>query len=132
MTIGAICCIVFGAIIAIVGVILGAVIISEGDNGPGIGTIIVAIVLALLFIVSPIIYMNTETGQRALKDQESNFNGGISRTVTVYDVNGQVLEQYSGTFDIETNNTDYIIFDDENNKRHMIFYKTGTITVNEN
>ena len=36
------------------------------------------------------------------KDQQSNLSGGIDRTVSVYDVNGQLIKEYSGKFDIET------------------------------
>ena len=74
--------------------------------------------------------MNTEAGARALKDQQSNFNAGIERVVKVYDVNGELIEQYEGRFDVETTSS-YVLFDDENNKRHMIYYTTGTIIIDE-
>lgn len=79
-------------------------------------------------------YENTASGQRALKDQESNFENGAERVVTVYDVNGEIIKQYDGRFDVETGNLDnapYILFDDENGKRHIIYYTTGTVTIDE-
>ena len=79
-------------------------------------------------------YENTASGQRAFKDQESNFENGTERVVTVYDVNGEIIKQYDGRFDVETGNVDnapYILFDDENGKRHIIYYTTGTVTINE-
>ena len=79
-------------------------------------------------------YENTASGQRAFKDQESNFENGTERVVTVYDVNGEIIKQYDGRFDVETGNVDnapYILFDDENGKRHIIYYTTGTVTIDE-
>lgn len=79
-------------------------------------------------------YENTASGQRAFKDQESNFENGTERVVTVYDINGEVIKQYDGRFDVETGNVDnapYILFDDENGKRHIIYYTTGTVTIDE-
>ena len=74
---------------------------------------------------------NSESGRRALKDQQSNLSGGIERTVSVYDVNGQLIKEYSGKFDIETDRESYILFDDEDGNRHMIYYTTVTIIVDE-
>lgn len=74
---------------------------------------------------------NSESGRRALRDQESNLNGGIERIVSVYDINGNLIKEYSGRFDIETDRESYILFDDENGVRHMIYYTTGTIIIDE-
>ena len=76
-------------------------------------------------------YQNTESGRRALKSQELNFNGGIERTVEVYDATGNLIKRYSGKFDVDYDD-DRIIFDDENDKRHVIYYPTGTIVIDEN
>jgi hypothetical protein len=75
--------------------------------------------------------LNSESGRRALKDQQSNLSGGIERTVSVYDINGQLIKEYSGKFDVETDRESYILFDDEDGNRHMIYYTTGTIIVDE-
>ena len=75
-------------------------------------------------------YGNTQSGKRAFKSQESNFGDGIERTVKVYDVNGGLITEYSGKFDITYDN-DRILFDDENGKRHIIYYPTGTVIVDE-
>ncbi len=74
---------------------------------------------------------NSESGRRALRDQESNLTGGIERTVSVYDINGNLIKEYAGRFDIETDHASYILFDDENGDRHMIYYTTGTIIIDE-
>lgn len=89
----------------------------------------------IITIVSCGVYIwyrsNSESGRRALRDQESNLTGGIERTVSVYDINGNLIKEYSGKFDIETDHTRYILFDDENGDRHMIYYTTGTIIIDE-
>ena len=100
------------------------------------GASIVALVLTVIFTIVPFIvgfwyYNNTESGMRAMKDQESNFGDGINRVVTVYDVNGNVIATYEGRFDIETDKDSYILFDDEDGYRHVIYYTTGTITIDE-
>ena len=134
MTIGAIVSIVFGVVFLIGGLALGIYIISDGSTGAGITTIVIALLLAAALIITPFVYMGTETGKRALKDQKSNFNNGIERIVKVYDVSGELIEQYEGKFDIEVSNssgTPYIVFDDDKGKRHIIYYTTGTIIVDE-
>lgn len=98
-------------------------------------TKIVVAALALAVLIGTLLiqlwyYGSTEEGQRALKTQESNFGGGIRRTVRVYDMEGDLIEEYSGEFDIETREGS-ILFDDEEGKRHIIYYSTGTIIVDE-
>lgn len=93
-----------------------------------------AAVLAVTLALCGVVYWyntNSASGRRALKDQEANLNGGLHRVVTVYDINGNIIKQYEGTFDVETDNQSYILFDDDNNLRHIIYYTTGTITVDE-
>lgn len=91
---------------------------------------IAAILCASLYIGMNAYYKNTESGKRALKSQESNFNSGIERIVTIYDVNGNVIKQYEGKFDVEYDD-DRILFDDENGKRHVVYYTTGTVAIDE-
>ena len=64
-------------------------------------------------------------------DFTSNASGGITRHVRVYDFNGKLIEEYKGAFDIETTNDKYILFDDENNLRHIIYFTTGTVIIDE-
>ena len=98
---------------------------------PWIVSIGIAVVLCIgLFVGMNAYYNNTESGKRALKSQESNFNSGIERTVTIYDVNGKVIKQYEGKFDVEYDD-DRILFDDENGKRHVLYYTTGTVAIDE-
>ena len=96
---------------------------------------VVGVILAILTIGGCALLgwwnLNSASGRRAYKDQESNLNGGIERIVTVYDINGDIIETYKGKFDIETDRESYILFDDEQGLRHIIYYTTGTITVDE-
>ena len=75
-------------------------------------------------------YTGTEAGKRAVKTQQSNFGGGIERCITVYDVEGDVIAKYEGKFDIEYDD-DRILFDDEDGLRHIIYYPTGNVIVDE-
>ena len=104
------------------------------DDGSFIG-IVLSIVVSIVLCVSIWAFSiwwfgNTEKGKRALKTQDSNLNGGIERVVTVYDINGNEIQQYQGQFDIEYTD-ERILFDDEYGNRHIIYFKTGTVIVDE-
>ena len=91
-----------------------------------VGIILSGIVLGIMLFY----FNNTASGKRAFKSQESNFNNGIERSVEVYDATGNLLKTYSGKFDVDYDDN-RIIFDDENNKRHVIYYPTGTVIIDE-
>lgn len=121
-------------IVLIAGISLGVRFIKigkeEAEKGMIIGgiiSILVAVVIAfgLLFWL-----YNTESGARVIKDTQSDFNGGIERTVTVYDIDGDLIQKYSGKFDVDYD-SERIKFDDENGKRHVIYYTTGTVIIDE-
>ena len=132
MTIGTIVLIV---IIAIIGLAIAAVLLwlwhEDESMGFLVGAIVSIVLAAAICIFAAWWNLNTESGRRAMKDQQSNLTGGIERTVSVYDINGNLMERYSGKFDIETDRTSYILFDDEDGNRHMIYYTTGTVIVDE-
>ena len=64
---------------------------------------------------------------RDMKTISSDWNGGLDRTVTLYDYNGQKMQEWSGKFDLSSNDQE-IFFDDQNGKRVIIH---GGITVVE-
>jgi len=112
------------------GIIMGLVV-SDGEvYGVIIGTLIAFILCVVVFAGMRWYFNNTASGARAYKTQESNFNMGINRKVTVYDMEGDVIQEYEGKFDIEYDN-DRILFDDEHGLRHIIYYPTGTVIVDE-
>ena len=77
-------------------------------------------------------YGNTESGKRAIKTQESNFDGGIRRHVIVYDAVGNMIQEWDGKFDVDFDGDEQrILFDDENGRRHLVYFKTGTVIVEE-
>lgn len=127
--------IAFIIIFAILGLGITGVLLhfwrEENSVGALIGAITSLIVTAAICIFAAWWNLNTESGRRALKDQQSNLSGGIERTVSVYDINGTLIKRYSGKFDIETDKESYILFDDEDGDRHIVYYTTGTIIVDE-
>ena len=129
MTIGG--WLIFGVLaLAIIGFVVWTVV-EDGTGTKTTITVIVSIVLiASIFFGMRWYFKNTAAGSRALKTQQSSLNNGIERTVRVYDVNGQLIQQYEGKFDVDYDDN-RIIFDDEHSKRHIIYYPTGTVIIDE-
>ena len=123
--------VLFGVIVfalVIFGLMLGYAI---GDWKGAIAGFIVGILIAIFVLIGMRwYYNNTASGKRALKTQESNFKNGLQRTVKVFDVNGSIIYQYDGKIDIEYDEC-RILFDDEDGKRHVIYYTTGTVLIEE-
>lgn len=104
---------------------------SDGSlGGVMMGALIGVLLCFPIFLGFHWYYNNTASGARAFKSQESDFNMGIDRRVTVYDMEGDVIKEYEGKFDIEYDD-DRILFDDEKGQRHIIYYPTGTVIVDE-
>ncbi|MCB7306158.1 hypothetical protein NE683_12205 [Bariatricus massiliensis] len=122
-------------IVGAIGLIIAGVNIYGLANGGGkscIAGLIASLVVAALICGGLAWWLyNTEGGKRAIKDTQSNISGGIERTVTVYDFDGDVLQQYTGKFDVSYD-SERIKFDDEKGKRHVIYYTTGTVIIDEN
>lgn len=132
MTIGAI---VLNIVITIGVIILGLIIADYFYREDELAICITSLLVAILIIagiwgISVWYYENTEGGKRALKSQESNLSGGITREVKVYDVEGDIIATYKGKFDIEYDN-DRVLFDDEKGNRHIIYYPTGNVIIDE-
>lgn len=132
MTVGGIILCILGTVVVLV--IASLIAYSLMDNDYKIGALgVVAVGMALIagiWVFGNWWYTSTEEGKRALKTQDSNFNGGITREVMVYDMDGDLLAEYRGKFDIEYSD-ERIMFDDENGQRHIIYFKSGTVVVNE-
>jgi len=114
------------AFIMIVAFMIADIADSSTVSGILVGIILSGIVLGIMLFY----FNNTASGKRAFKSQESNFNNGIERSVEVYDATGNLLKTYSGKFDVDYDDN-RIIFDDENNKRHVIYYPIGTVIIDE-
>ena len=127
MTVGAIIGLLLLSIVVIITV--GAICVYY-KKARIVSVIAGIIILAAAWAIGAWYFNGTEAGKRAIKTQQSNFGGGIERRITVYDVEGDVIATYEGRFDIEYDN-DRILFDDEEGLRHIIYYPTGNVIVDE-
>lgn len=66
---------------------------------------------------------------RELKSIGSNVSGGLDRTVTLYDYQGDVLGSWSGRFDVSEDDNE-VFFDDAEGKRVII--QGGIVVCEEN
>jgi Ni,Fe-hydrogenase I cytochrome b subunit len=108
---------------------VGAFMVFDSVAAKSISVIVgVILIFALLFGMFWY-FDNTASGQRALLDQKSDFNNGIERTVTVYTANGEVIAQYTGKIDIDTNGGGYVKFDLEG--KRYIYYNCFIETIAE-
>ena len=93
-------------------------------------SVIVGVILIFALLFGMFWYFNnTASGQRTMLDQKSNFNNGIERTVTVYTANGEVIAQYTGKIDIDTNDGGYVKFDFKG--KRYIYYNCFIETIAE-
>lgn len=123
---------------AMISIFIAILVISKGytyswkeNYKPLVIGIMTAMIISFIILCAMLWYYgSTASGARALKTQESNFNHGIMRRITVYDVRGDVLQTYEGKFDLEYDD-DRILFDDDKGLRHVIYYPTGTVIIDE-
>lgn len=90
------------------------------------------IALVLFGIIALALCSCSESCGRSCKDCASDYYGGLHRTVKVYDISGELIAEYTGKFDIETDNDTYVLWDDEMGKRHIIYFSTFNIIIDEN
>lgn len=79
-----------------------------------------------IVIASMISLSGCASTKRNLKSLESNISGGLDRTVTVYDYNGQEIKSWSGKFDVSESENE--VYFDKDGKRVIIH---GGIVINE-
>ena len=103
---------------------------SKGDLSRKITVAVMAVLSVIVLGIMLWYYQSTAQGSRALKTQKSNFSNGIEREVEVYSMDGKLIKTYKGKFDLEYDD-DRILFDDENGNRHIIYYQTGTVFIDE-
>ena len=114
--------------IILASVVLSMYLLREGESP--LHLLWIALLVVVLAGGPLFILYGTESGRRAQKTFESNFFGGLERTVEVYDMNGSLIKSYEGTFDVD-HTTGRIIFDDQDGKRHLIYYPTGTVIIDD-
>ena len=83
---------ILALIILVCAIGFGAGFIADKNEAVGIVLIIAGVIAtAALWFGMRWWFQNTESGKRAVKTQESNFEGGINRSVKVYDaVNSRI------------------------------------------
>ncbi|MBP3785590.1 MAG: DUF5052 family protein [Bacteroidaceae bacterium] len=81
---------------------------------------------AILFAVLSL--SGCESCKRDMRSLKSDMSGGLQRTVTLYDYNGNVLRQWKGKFDVQDDNGTNSVYFDLNGKRVIV---SGGIIVNE-
>ena len=84
--------------------------------------------LTLVAIASLTMISCSESQQRELKSIRSDWTGGLNRTITVYDYNGQKIKSWSGQFDVKETDRNSVYFDTADGKRVII---SGGIIINE-
>lgn len=86
------------------------------------------IALGLLAVLFVTMLTGCASWNRGWKSIASDFDGGIDRTVTVYDYNGNAIKSWSGKFDMSESETE--VFFDLNGKRVIIH--GGIVIAEEN
>lgn len=79
---------------------------------------IVAILMILVFATC--IFSACASWDRFVTDTKSEFGNGLNRTITVYTADGNVIAQYEGKIDIESNTGGEVKFD-FNGKRYIYY-----------
>lgn len=81
----------------------------------GLLVVFVVVIVCILFVAVAF----KEDFKRGLKSLNSDFNGGLDRTITVYSDTGEILEKYRGKCDIESNESKVLF--DMDGKRVIIY-----------
>ena len=82
----------------------------------------------MLAIFAAVQFTSCQSCQRELKSIGSDWGGGLNRTLTVFDYNGDTIKTWEGKFDIRDDSSDNKIFFDLDGKRVWI---QGGIVVSE-
>lgn len=120
-------------LIAVGGIIITIGLFACDTPVGGMGTLLITLIL-IFGLVGIFRWHNTSTasGLRAVKDQQSELSNGLERSIVVTAEDGREIYRYEGKCDIETDNGNYILFEDANRKR-VIIYKgvQDTIIISE-
>lgn len=84
------------------------------------------IVVGVVSIVMALFMVGCASTSREIKSTVSDWTGGLDRTVTVYDYNGEAIKSWTGHFDVSESENE--VYFDLNGKRVIIH---GGIVINE-
>lgn len=114
---------VFVVLVALIGLV-GSICV--GYSAESVAYAVCGVLITVL-IVGAIIgggywyYNNTADGARALKDQHSNLSNGLQREIILTAEDGREIFYYKGKCDIETDHSNYVLFEDEEGNRQIIY-----------
>ena len=86
-----------------------------------------AIIVAICVFAIVLFVLLSSNSRRNIKSITSDLGGGMYRTVTVYDYNGNPIQSWEGKFDVSESENE-VYFDDQNGKRVIIH---GGIVINQ-
>lgn len=114
---------VFVVVVAIIGLILSFMI---GYGTESVAHCVCGLLITVLIVGALIgggywYYNNTADGARALKDQQSNLSNGLHREIILIAEDGREIFYYEGKCDIETDHSNYVLFEDEEGNRQIIY-----------
>lgn len=78
---------------------------------------IVALGMAVMIVLG---MTGCASWNRMVTDIKSDFAGGMQRTIKVYTANGDLLAEYEGKIDLESNEGGYVKFD-YSGKRYIYY-----------
>jgi len=85
-------------------------------------------------LVTLLLLTGCESWKRMVKDVKSDYGGGLNRTLTVFDYQGDTLQQWTGKFDVQfdTSGAGQVLFDyvNEEGLRKRVIIRGG-IVINE-
>lgn len=84
------------------------------------------IIVDVVSIVMALSMVGCASTSREIKSTVSDLTGGLDRTVTVYDYNGEAIKSWTGHFDVSESENE--VYFDLNGKRVIIH---GGIVINE-
>ena len=90
------------------------------DKAKKIGLIVGGILLAIIIIAGVIFFTRSST-QRAIKDIESEYSGGLNRIVNVYSYDGNKIATYEGKIDIADQHSDGTVKFQLKGKRYIYY-----------
>ena len=55
----------------------------------------------------------------------------VDSVITIHDIKGYIVKKYEGKYWITQSSEHKVVFEDENNHRHMILISTGSIIIDQ-
>ena len=121
-------------VVACIGGGIGIGLLCVDEKKIGLGTLIAtAITVIIILFAFNWYYTSYAPGIRAYKTDTSARQNGLYREIIITAEDGREIYRFKGKIDIETDpEKNYIMFEDENEQRHIIYYSIiDTIIINE-